>query len=489
MKKEKVNRDEFKITYLFNNHLFGLDQDPETLTEYSVYTQAVEGAYVKSLTNNFNLVFPLSFGGNRYPDANDNLPDSDELYLGLDAIGQLLITGRQYLLSPYVFGGIGGEYNPYLSDENLAANIPFGVGLDFNVHPDASFGVRGGYRYGINTADYLQLAASFIIRLGESDDMQKNEVAALLADMDGDGINDNEDDCPSEPGTYAFNGCPDTDGDGVADKDDKCPTVFGEIELDGCAKVDTDGDGVADSDDACPDVVGTPAAGGCPDADGDGLADEKDLCPNEYGTVQTNGCPDSDGDGFPDNDDLCPNVVGNVRGCPDSDLDGISDDKDRCPNEAGVASNGGCPAVVTTTTTTTTTPSTTTTTSSGTIVDETAVNDIFSRAKGQVEFETSSARLKSSSRPVLDEIASLLRQYPGHNMKIGGHTDSIGDSASNQRLSEKRAKACYEYLVKNGISGSRLSYKGFGEKQPIATNKYKDGRKKNRRVEFELWKP
>jgi len=218
MKTEKVNRDEFKISYLFNNHRFGIDQ--EGLTDYDIYTQAVEGAYIRSLNKNFNLVFPLSFGGNRYPDSNDILPVDDELYLGLDAIGQLLIASRDYKLSPYIFGGIGGEYNPYLSDDNLGANIPFGVGLDFNVHPDAGFGIRAGYRYGINTADYLQLAASFIINLGEGGNVKPKEIAAELKDMDGDGIIDSEDECPGEPGTYAFNGCPDTDGDGVADKDD-----------------------------------------------------------------------------------------------------------------------------------------------------------------------------------------------------------------------------------------------------------------------------
>jgi len=87
----------------------------------------------------------------------------------------------------------------------------------------------------------------------------------------------------------------------------------------------------------------------------------------------------------------------------------------------------------------------------------------------------------------MDQVADILSRYPNYNCSIGGHTDSVGNSASNQKLSEKRAKACYNYLVGKGISGSRLSYTGYGETQPIAENKFKDGREKNRRLEFNVY--
>ncbi len=470
---EKNLNNGFRINLLSNNRQFGINQ--EGLFDFNEYTRGLEVAYVKELHKNFNFLIPIGFAINQVVDE-ANVTNSSEAYLGLDAIGQFLITNRSYKFSPFIFAGIGGEYLPFVNVDNFKGNIPFGVGLDYNLTQKSSIGLRTGYRYGIQSDDYLQIAGGLTHILGGVVNNSK-EIEIKLSDLDGDGINDNEDECPGEAGTYAFNGCPDTDGDGVADKDDKCPTIYGEIELEGCAKVDSDNDGVADADDACPDVVGSAATGGCPDTDGDGLADQKDLCPNAFGTIQTNGCPDTDNDGFPDNDDLCPDVVGNVRGCPDSDLDGISDDEDKCPNVAGVAANNGCPAA------------TTTATNSGTIVDQTKLNDVFSRAMTGVQFETASARLKSSSLPILDEIVSLMRQYPEHSLKIGGHTDSIGESGPNQRLSEKRAKACYDYIVKKGINGSRIAYKGYGEKKPIATNKYKDGRKKNRRVEFELFKP
>ena len=74
------------------------------------------------------------------------------------------------------------------------------------------------------------------------------------------------------------------------------------------------------------------------------------------------------------------------------------------------------------------------------------------------------------------------------NIEIRGHTDNEGDDKSNQVLSEARAKAVYQYLLGRGIDAGRLSYKGFGETQPIADNKTEKGRKQNRRTEFTIIK-
>ena len=475
---EKINKHGLRASYLFNNHPFGIDQ--KSLSDNDFYTSGFEASYIRAINKNLNVLVPINIGSNNYPESNSQAIQKTTGYAGLDILGQYLITDRNYTFSPFVFAGLGTEITNFSSIGNLRNYLPFGVGLDYNFNPGASIGVKGGYRLGLATDDYLQLGAGLTIMLGNAGAKPK-EVAVELSDIDGDGINDNEDECPGVAGTYAFNGCPDSDGDGVPDKDDKCPTVYGKVELDGCGMLDSDSDGVADDEDECPNESGTLLSGGCPDSDGDGIADKKDMCPDAIGTIQTNGCPDSDNDGFPDNDDQCPDVVGNVRGCPDADLDGISDDKDRCPNVGGVAENGGCPPSNVTTTTTTTS------TSTPTGSEKVRIEEVFGRAKGLVEFETASARLKSRSLPILDEIVSILNQYPGQSMKIEGHTDSIGESGPNQRLSERRAKACYDYLIKKGISSKRLSYKGFGEKKPIATNKYKDGRKKNRRVEFKLW--
>ncbi len=79
----------------------------------------------------------------------------------------------------------------------------------------------------------------------------------------------------------------------------------------------------------------------------------------------------------------------------------------------------------------------------------------------------------------------MLQAYPLNKVSIEGHTDSVGSTANNQKLSEKRAKAVYDYLVEVGkIDASRLSVRGWGEDRPIASNRTVRGRDLNRRVEI-----
>ncbi len=162
-------------------------------------------------------------------------------------------------------------------------------------------------------------------------------------DSDGDGVYDDVDSCPSEPGVPEYNGCPvpDSDGDGLTDDVDSCPFEYGDSNYGGCPYVppptDSDGDGTYDDTDLCPSEPGPPERNGCPvpDSDGDGLPDDVDACPDLPGPYD--GCPltDLDGDGvYDDGSDLCPNEYGlpEYSGCPapDSDGDGLTDDVDQC---------------------------------------------------------------------------------------------------------------------------------------------------------------
>jgi outer membrane protein OmpA-like peptidoglycan-associated protein len=79
-----------------------------------------------------------------------------------------------------------------------------------------------------------------------------------------------------------------------------------------------------------------------------------------------------------------------------------------------------------------------------------------------------------------------MRNRSAVNYEIGGHTDNQGNSIANQRLSEARAKAVYNFLVKKGISASRLSFVGYGDTNPVADNGSAAGRSKNRRVQFSI---
>ena len=103
-----------------------------------------------------------------------------------------------------------------------------------------------------------------------------------------------------------------------------------------------------------------------------------------------------------------------------------------------------------------------------------------------VFFGTGSAVLSPESAPELDRLAELLQQNPTLKIQINGHTDNVGSDADNLKLSEQRAKAVYTYLVGKGIAAARLSFKGFGESQPIADNATEVGRRENRRTEFVL---
>lgn len=102
----------------------------------------------------------------------------------------------------------------------------------------------------------------------------------------------------------------------------------------------------------------------------------------------------------------------------------------------------------------------------------------------KVVFESGSTTLNTSCHAQLDSIVSVLKTNASSKMEIGGYTDNTGSQADNTLLSEKRAKAVYDYFVSKGIEATRLSYKGYGSLNPVADNTTVDGKKKNRRVEI-----
>jgi OOP family OmpA-OmpF porin len=165
---------------------------------------------------------------------------------------------------------------------------------------------------------------------------------------------------------------------------------------------------------------------------------------------------DSDGDGVPDNKDKCPNTPKGVNvdvfGCPlDADRDGVADYLDQCPN-----------------------------TPMGATVD---ARGCWTYA-AVVLFDINSAEVKSEAYPMLNEAVLILKKNPDLNVEIDGHADNTGTAAYNMMLSGKRAEAIKDFLVTRGIDPKRLTTKGFGFTKPAASNDTKEGRAKNRRVEF-----
>ena len=418
-------------------------------------------SYHRNLVKNFlNLEIPVKIAGARLFD--DEHPGGiSESLVGLDALLQLQYSNGKNLLVPYLSAGLGGLYIEDGSD----FQIPAGVGLDIRMGNGIFLRARTEYRFSFseNRDNWNHIFGIKALFGGQPSIEEPIEI--VPTDTDGDGITDNYDKCPTVAGLAAMGGCPDADGDGVTDDDDECPTVAGLSKYAGCP--DSDNDGIIDEKDNCPNEAGPASNNGCPakDTDGDGVTDDMDDCPNAKGLAKDNGCPDTDGDAVIDKNDDCPDVAGmaKYRGCPDTDNDGLRDKDDKCPNTAGPISNNGCPEL------------------------EEKEKEVLNFASKSIEFNTASATIKQESYDILNQVADILIKYSDYKCSISGHTDSQGNAALNLSLSEKRAKACYDYLVRKGVSGTRLTYAGYGETEPIADNKYEAGRKMNRRVVFNIY--
>ncbi len=283
-------------------------------------------------------------------------------------------------------------------------------------------------------------------------------IVLKVLDTDGDGIVDTKDKCPNDPedkdGFEDSDGCPDLDNDvdGVRDKVDKCPAADKD-KKNSFKDTKEDKDGFEDSD-GCPDL----------DNDKDGIADVIDKCPNKP----------EDKDNFED-DDGCPD--------PDNDKDKICDKNstiqgklgsysklckglDKCPNKPetynGYEDSDGCP-------------------DKKLLVKVTKTKIELTQ---KVYFAYNRARIKRRSYQLLRDVATVLKDRPTMTVRIEGHTDSRGSARYNRRLSRRRARAVRRFLIREGIAPSRLVAVGYGEDKPIANNRYRAGREKNRRVEF-----
>jgi OOP family OmpA-OmpF porin len=105
-----------------------------------------------------------------------------------------------------------------------------------------------------------------------------------------------------------------------------------------------------------------------------------------------------------------------------------------------------------------------------------------------INFDFDKSNIKPEFRPVLDEGASILMKNPDIRVVIEGHTDAMGSVEYNQRLSERRAAAVYDYFLNKGVSSSRMRSVGYSELRPVATNATEEGRALNRRVELKVEK-
>src|SRR3954452_14263917 len=119
-------------------------------------------------------------------------------------------------------------------------------------------------------------------------------------------------------------------------------------------------------------------------------------------------------------------------------------------------------------------------------VDATVCQQLFSEllGKARIRFESGKSDIVADSAGLLDRLIETALRCPTANIEISGHTDTDGDEAANQGLSEKRAQAVADYLVKAGLPANRFSAIGYGSTQPIAGNDTDQGKAQNRRIDF-----
>ena len=101
-------------------------------------------------------------------------------------------------------------------------------------------------------------------------------------------------------------------------------------------------------------------------------------------------------------------------------------------------------------------------------------------------FENNSYEVEDKSMAELEKLVLFLTVNPSISIELGGHTDDVGSDVDNLDLSQKRAKAVYDYLVKIGAPAAKLKFKGYGETKPVVPNKDDESRAKNRRIEFKV---
>jgi len=162
-----------------------------------------------------------------------------------------------------------------------------------------------------------------------------------------------------------------------------------------------------------------------------------------------------------------------VHGDGDEDGDGVPDSRDKCPGTPkGVQVDAnGCPPAP-----------------PPAVVEEVVVVKEETIVIRDVHFQFDSAKLTAADTAKLDAVATRLKQEaPGAQLRVSGHTDSVGKEAYNQKLSEKRAHSVVEYLIKSGVPRSSfVSVTGAGESHPVADNKTAEGRALNRRTEIQI---
>jgi outer membrane protein OmpA-like peptidoglycan-associated protein len=327
------------------------------------------------------------------------------------------------------------------------------VSLDFNAGISYSFTDNlNYYRQGELEDAYIHLGIGLLFTDSDADD-----------DNDNDGLTNGQE---KALGTDRNN--PDTDGDGLKDGEEVNRYKTAPL------NPDTDNDGLKDGEEV--NRYKTDPLN--PDTDRDGLKDGEEV--TRYKTDPLN--PDTDEDGLKDGEEVSKYKTDPLN--PDTDKDGLKDSEEvakyktdplKADTDGGTVNDGK------------------------EIVNGTnpldPKDDVPKKEEIKVEvgtsivlegvvFKTASAEISPESGEILEKAFNTLAQNPEVEVEIQGHTDNVGKSSYNLKLSQKRADAVKDYLVKMGINESRITTKGFGSTMPAVSNTTPENKQKNRRIEF-----
>ncbi len=459
---------------------FGGDEDLSTiraLADLSLgyyfspnFSMEINGGY------GYNTIRDISKSGwlQSHISENDSLDFKTVLYPISLNLRYNFLRGKPVI--PFVIGGLGynfWEIHDSADDSSITSERNFmallGTGLEFQLSRSLALDISIRYH---NFFDQVK-DMSGVEQAGLAPDISEGNFSVGMGfsirlggwlDSDGDGIEDRQDKRPFQAedfdGFQDEDGCPDpdNDGDGLLDIVETNTGIFVSKQDTGSNPndIDTDNDGLTDYDEVY--IYGTDP--NKIDTDGDGLSDYDEI--HVYGTDPT--LTDTDRDLLNDYEEIFEYFTDPLN--PDTDGDGFVDGRDKCPLEPetynGYKDDDGCP-------------------------DEKP--DLLLQKRTPVilegiQFASGSAKLTDSAKSKIQKMLITLKDYPEIHLEISGHTDNTGSRSANIKLSKARAEAVRNYLISEGIEPNRLRAIGLGPDYPIASNKTKEGRARNRRIEF-----
>ncbi len=367
--------------------------------------------------------------------------------------------------APYGYVGAGGMFFKRRTTNNIyvpqdewqtSMHIPVGLGFHAFASKDVAFTIDVSYRFMDAWTDYVEgngsdgyatakAGLNFFVGRSPSDD----------ADMDG--LTNGEE---GKLGTNREN--PDSDNDALKDGEEVKTTLTNP------ANPDTDGDGLNDGAEVNMHKTDPKKA----DADGDGLSDGDEVLKHKTNPLK----PDTDDDGLTDGSEISIHRTDPLKADTDGDAlpDGDEINKHKT-NPLAMDTDGG-------------TVSDSREVTRGT--DPTNPEDDIPVKVGQViilegvTFKKGSAEITEESVPTLERALKGLMEYPDVEVEIAGHTDNTGSRKTNLRLSEQRAESVKNWLANRGIDPRRITTSFYGPDKPLVPNDTKEGRDKNRRIEF-----